>query len=344
MLFTDREVEGGGHNRVIGPDFQWRPTDKDQLTGQFLVTDTQTPNLPDITPEWNGDRFSSRAIFLSWLHTGPHWTFRSTYQDLGDGFRADDGFVPQVGFREVRQFVGYTFFSQTGFFGRLQPLFLVDYFSSPSGDLITRKTSPGLFFLGRLNLNGEIDLNWREKDRIGSKVLETTSVAYFVQFDPDRRLSRITLQGYLGEGTDVANVRVGHGGDVNLAATIKPTDHLQLEFNGDRQWLDVDSGGRSGRLFTAQIERLKATYNFSAKMFVRVIGQYLQVDADPSLYTDDVPKRSGGFDGSALFSYKLNWQTVLFLGYGDSRVLDDHTNLLRANRQFFLKVSYAFQT
>jgi len=56
-----------------------------------------------------------------------------------------------------------------------------------------------------------------------------------------------------------------------------------------------------------------------------------------------VPKRSGGFDGSALFSYKLNWQTVFFLGYGDSRVLEPKGDLLRSDRQFFLKISYAFQ-
>jgi hypothetical protein len=24
-LVTDRELQGGGYNRVIGPDFQWRP-------------------------------------------------------------------------------------------------------------------------------------------------------------------------------------------------------------------------------------------------------------------------------------------------------------------------------
>src|SRR5204863_279476 len=26
FLLTDREIEEGGHNRVLGPDFQWRPT------------------------------------------------------------------------------------------------------------------------------------------------------------------------------------------------------------------------------------------------------------------------------------------------------------------------------
>ncbi len=243
----------------------------------------------------------------------------------------------------MRQFVGYTFFSQTGFFGRLQPLFLVDYFSSPSGDLITRKTSPGLFFLGRYNLNGEIDLNWREKDRIGDRVLETTSVAYYVQFDPGRRLSRITLQGYLGEGTDVANVRVGHGGDVNLAATIKPTDHLQLEFNGDRQWLDVDSGGRERPPLHRADRAVESDVQLQREDVRARDRTVLAGGRGPvALHVSTVDAHSGGFDGSALFSYKLNWQTRAVPRLRRQPRAGRPHRPFRANRQFFLKVSYAF--
>jgi len=343
LLATDREVEGVGHNRVLGPDFQWRPSQTDLVAGQFLGSDTQTPDRPDLAEQWDGRKFSSRAIFLMWLHTGPHWVFRSTYQDIGDGFRADDGFVPQVGFRQERQFAGYTFFPK-GFFNRVEPYVVVNYFADGNGDLVQRQTFPGLQLAGRYNLNAEFDWNYKQKDRVQTTDLETTSFAYFVQIDPSRRISRLTFQGFVGEHPDFANVRVGRGGELEADATIKPTDHLQLDFNSDRQWLDVHSEGRSGRLFTAQIERLKATYNFSARMFLRVIGQYLDVRTDPSLYKfEGVPKRSGSFDGSALFSYKLNWQTVFFLGYGDSRVLNTSGDLLRSDRQLFMKISYAFQ-
>jgi hypothetical protein len=34
---------------------------------------------------------------------------------------------------------------------------------------------------------------------------------------------------------------------------------------------------------------------------------------------------------------------VLFIGYGDDRALDDLDRLQPADRQLFLKVSYAFQ-
>ena len=97
------------------------------------------------------------------------------------------------------------------------------------------------------------------------------------------------------------------------------------------------------RLFTAQVERLKATYVFDRRTFVRLIGQYVRTDYAPELYPVPVPATAGGFQGSALLGYQLNWQSVVYLGYGDSRVLNESAQLLKAGRDFFLKVSYAFQ-
>jgi len=45
-----------------------------------------------------------------------------------------------------------------------------------------------------------------------------------------------------------------------------------------------------------------------------------------------------------LFAYKLNWQTLVYVGFGDWRESMAATGDLEpSNRQFFLKVSYAFQ-
>ena len=162
---------------------------------------------------------------------------------------------------------------------------------------------------------------------------------------PSRRISRVEIDGNVGDEYDFDNARLGDGLRLATAITVKPTDHLALEFIGNRQTLDVTGDdGRKGRLFTAQIERLKATYTFSARAFLRLIGQWVETRRDPSLYRFEVARREGAFDGSALFGYKLNWQTVLFVGYGDSRALLENGSLARAGRQFFLKVSYAFQS
>jgi hypothetical protein len=53
--------------------------------------------------------------------------------------------------------------------------------------------------------------------------------------------------------------------------------------------------------------------------------------------------KSASVGGSALLAYKLNWQSVMFVGYGDNRELSDLDRLEKLDRQFFVKLSYAFQ-
>jgi len=56
------------------------------------------------------------------------------------------------------------------------------------------------------------------------------------------------------------------------------------------------------------------------------------------------PARCGVSSARCLYSYKINWQTVLFAGYGDDRVLNNVGNdLVKLDRSFFVKVSYAIQ-
>src|SRR5207249_1583913 len=66
MLVTDREGGANGHNRVFGPDFGWRAGEHDDIRGQWLVSDTRTPNRSDLATEWTGDAFTSQAAQLQW--------------------------------------------------------------------------------------------------------------------------------------------------------------------------------------------------------------------------------------------------------------------------------------
>lgn len=343
LLVTDREVRGGGHNRVLGPDVSWRPNASDQVTGQFLWSDTQTPDRPDLSAEWDGRGLTGSAADLRWQHItrAPEWFVH--YRELGRGFRADDGFVPQVGLRLGEAFGGWNFYP-TGLLNRARPQFFYSYSEDRDGNLIDRNVSPGVLVLGRRNLQGEVDLNVGAT-RIGDQIFTRTNVFFLFQIDPSRRFSRFEVDGNIGREYDFENGRVGDGLRLSSAVTVKPTDHLALEFIGNHQTLDVDGDdGRHGRLFRAQTARLKATYTFTARALLRLIGQWVETERDPSLYRFDVERKDGGFDGSALFAYKLNWQTVLFVGYGDNRALAGNGDLAATGRQFFLKISYAFQS
>jgi uncharacterized protein DUF5916 len=343
FLATDREIEGGGWNRVFGPDFQWRPSGRDTITGQLLFSRSLTPNRPDLTLEWDGRRLSSHDGQASWNHSTTHVDWYAQYTDAGDEFRADSGFIPQVGHRDAYEETGYTFRPKTGAVRRLRTFLILDRTTERDGGLVLRQVSPGFGLDGKWNSFVRLRYSF-DRVRAGSVTLPRQQLVYTVYVSPSQKVSRIELEGFVGQEIDFDNARTGHGANVVLRTTLRPTDHLELQFNNNRRFLDVHAGADTARLFTARVDRLRATYTFTSRMFVRGIAQYVQTLRDPSLYADAVDRKEASFAASALFAYKLNWQTVLFLGYGDDRTFLEETDRLeREDRQLFLKISYAFQ-
>ncbi len=342
LLLTHRELEDGGHNSVIGPDFQWRPNQSDSVTGQVLYSNTENPDAPDENPAFDGQSLSSHAASLAWGHNTQKLDWFLRARDIGEDFRADLGFIPQVGYREGVGELGLRFYPK-GLFSFVRTYMAAVYTYDQDNQKIGQSLIPGIFVQGRKNLAANFEIHPADETFVGDRLLTERNARFFVQFDPSRRFPRIGINARFGDAIDFANGRVGDGTTVGLAATIRPHDRLSLELNANRQWLDVDATNASGRLFTAQVERLKATYAFTANSLLRIIGQYVETERDPSLYDFEVPSKSGSFLGSLLYSYKINWQTVLFVGYGDNQILNENSDLLGTDRSLFLKISYALQ-
>jgi hypothetical protein len=341
LLATGRAIEGGGYNVVGGGDFQWRPNVADVVTGQYLYSVTRNPDRPDLYAGWLGQRLSGFGATAQWSHSTQHWNWLLSYIDFSPGFRDDEGFVPQVGYRDGAANLSYRFVT-TGFFSRVRPLVNAAYTADRDGSLLSRTYGPGVSFQARYALRGTLLYDF-DAVRIDGQTLLFDHFTWNLTASPSRWVPNVTLSGDYGEQADVDNLRVGTGGTLQVSALVRPTAHLGLDLRAERRWIDETVNGISGRLFTADVARVKATYVFNARMLVRLIGQYVETTRDPTLWTSPVAAKDGAFSASALFSYKLNWQTVLFAGYGDNRTLQEDGVLMRADRQFFLKVSYAFQ-
>jgi hypothetical protein len=342
-LYTGREIDGGGYNRVFGPDFQWRPGRVDVVTGQLLWSETETPNRPELTPEWDGRKLEGYALSGSWFHTPEKWDTALLYRDVAEGFRADQGFVPQVGYRRGYAEAGLSFFPSEGFLTRLRPFVFGQYETDHDGDLLDQRYGGGLSFVGRRNLQVLFGTTLA-RVRTADVLLDRTFVPFRIALDPSGWLSRVEVFGEVGQDIDVVNVRVGRGGSAAANVVLRPTRHLTLDLLSSWSWLDVAApdGGRA-RLYTAQVERAKLVYNFSARFYLRLIGEYVEERRDPDLYVVPVSDRTAFFTGSALLAYRLNWQTAIFAGYGDDREELPSGRLEPTSRQFFAKISYAFQ-
>ena len=343
FMFTDREISGGGHNRVFGPDAQWRPTNSDVFSGQFVYSSTENPDQPDTFPLFTGQEFSSHAAQVTWDRQVTRYDWRFRYNDFGNEFRADTGFVPQVGFREGLASLGLRFYPEGKYFSFIRTYGVADQFFFTNGDDLGHDYFGGVFLQGSRNLTAEFEFH-DNKVQVADQLLTQRYLSYFIQLDPSRRFPRIMFLGRAGEQIDFDNLRVGTGTSMTLQANVRPFDHLTLVADATREWLDInESSVVEGRLYTANIARLKGVYVFNPRSFIRAIGQYVTTTRDQNLYSFEVPERDGQFLGSILYGYRLNWQTNLFIGYGDSGLVDNSNSLVRTNRTIFFKVSYAWQ-
>jgi hypothetical protein len=343
VLATSREIDGGGHNRVAGPDVEWRPGAADRLTAQLLYSWTRTPELPQLAADWDGRAIHGHALRTQWRHTtsGIDWT--ALYQDIADDFRADNGFIPQVGFREGYAEVGYTTRPDTAFVRRFRPHVAFDRFMNLDGDLLLQNLSGVVSMDARWNSTLELGYAY-ERIRVAGEVLPRQQATYLVTVSPSMIVPSVELTGTAGQQIDFENARTGTGVDATLGVTVQPTPHIEFVFNEGLRWVDVRAGGQRQRLFTARVDRVRATYSFTPRIFIRAIAQYEVTRRDPDLYQAGVARKEALFSGSALLAFKLNWQSALYAGYGDSRVFSVETQSLEPDtRQFFLKFSYAFQ-
>ena len=120
-----------------------------------------------------------------------------------------------------------------------------------------------------------------------------------------------------------------------------------------RRGADAWNAWRSGHprtqpfLYRADLSELRVVWQFSTRTFVRVILHHLDLHREPALYRPEPglqppPGRQRELFTQLLFSYKVNPQTVLFLGYSDTRLGEDGLDLALRDRTAFLKLGYAW--
>jgi len=318
FLATIREGNGG-HNRVFGPDFLWKVNESDRVIGELLVSDTTGSS-------------AGHALRLYATRDKKAYDVYAGIRDFSDSFRADDGFVPQVGVRSLGSELGYHLYPKSGV-ALIRPYIGMERFVRTSDrGVVHDSVYTGVYFEGgRFGSRGWITLHPGDRDCAGAGPMRYRFIEFDLRGVPSRWLTSVVLHGTAGGKLDYSNAREGHGASLQLTGSVRPTDHLDVDLTTNREWLHVPNGQR---VFDAQIERLKATYTISARSLVRAIAQYDAVDESI---------RSGGFTTSLLYGYRLNWQTVFYAGYGDERLLDENARLRRNGNSIFAKVSYAWQ-
>jgi hypothetical protein len=337
VLYTGREGDSY-HNRVGGIDalFRWQGTEAVRI--EVLGSQTEYPLAfhEDFGQPTGGfEDYGLRAVYQ---HTDRNQMVYFLHQDMGDGLRADLGFIPQIDFRREQAIYERYFynnapgarFTRINFGSQFQDT--VDH----SGNRLRRL---GEFWLwGNGPRQSFFSSGAGGGDRFfDGKTFDDRYLWFYGEVRPTSWLF-MTLDSTLApDDVDFANGRSGDSLRLAPSFRFDVGKHLRLQLNHNYQRFDV----ADGELFTANVTDLRATWQFNVRTFVRLVTQYRDVERNPDLYLADVAAESKHLFNQLLFSYKLNPQTVLFLGYSDNHFADPSIDLTQANRTLFFKIGYA---
>ena len=335
FFYTGREGDGF-HNRLFGGDilFRWKDTEAARI--EILGSQTLYPRAIAESYGQSSAQISDYALRAVYQHTSRDWMYFVLYRDVGAHFRADLGFVPQVDFREGAAALERAWYPEKSGWSQLRLGIEWDDYKDQQGQHLNRRVEAYAWAQGPRE--AYVRLSLIEGDLFyDGELFDTNRIHLYgeAQVFPSVYVS---LDATVGRQVDFANTRQADQLRLDPSLRLNLGRHLRVNLDHSYEKLEVEAG----RLYTANLSQLRATYQFSVRTFVRWIGQYYDIDRNTAAYRSEVDARSLSWFNQLLFSYKINPQTVLFLGYSDTSIGDRQIELTRESRTVFLKIGYAW--
>lgn len=336
VLYAGREG-GPYHNRVFGPDAQFRIGRSEMFSVQFLHSDTRYS--PAVASDYGqgATPFGGNSFRASYDHYSRSWFWGAGYVDRDKGFRADSGFVPRVDLREGSAYLQRRFWGAADkWYSTIDVALSVLRATDHSGNLANESIAGILLYAGPLQSQVQVNVE-RDKELFAGTMYDETVVSGSAALKPSGAMA-VRLTWSAGDGVDYTNRQPATILRLGPSVEVKPGRRVNLLFSHAFERLTV----QSGRLYTANLAQLHAVHHFSRQTFVRAILQYTDVSRDVSRYLEPIGSHDRKLFAQYLFSYKLNPQTVLLAGYSDNYSGAPGAPLAQANRTFFVKMGYAW--
>jgi hypothetical protein len=336
VLYTGR-VSDDYYNHVAGVDGFFQISRTKQFRIQYLHSETKYAD--EIATDFGQETgaIGGDALYAEFMHFGRNWLYLFIYQDRHPDFRADYGYIPRVDLRRGSGQVGYTFWGERGdWYNQIRIMFRGDMVYDHDGDLTDRSFDIQAQYQGPLQ-STVVTQYQRSREFYLTEYYDLNQVVFFAEMKPIGGLSFNVMTQY-GDTIDYGNARQAIGLNLLPSLEFGLGRHINVNLQHAFQRLSLEGD----EIFTANLSQAKLIYNFNVRTFIRVIVQYLDVARNPNLYLFPIPDKTQTIFTQFLFSYKLNPQTVLFIGYSDNYLGMTDIDVTQTNRTFFVKLGYAW--
>lgn len=340
------------HNYVFGIDARYRLSESNAIKAQLLNSDTLysdeiiSSNVSDVyTP--SDASFTDQAFKLNFNHNSEYWLVDLDHQNIGANFRADLGFMPKADIKTDKVFIKRVFYSEQDSLWQEAGISAKwNIVHNTNNELIERELIASFNIDGPLQSTLELDFTHGEKvglrydDSIANIDGNTSSFnedqfSLYTSANLNNR-TFVSLDLTIGDKIDYSGDQLGDLIQVAGNITVFITDHLEFDFYQTYSELDAKNDSIDNNIYVEKISELRLSYQFDVRSYLKLSLVYNDVDYSGFEPTKDLSSQ-------LIYAYKINPQTVFFLGYSDySEQNYDLTKLQRSDRTFFTKVSYAF--
>jgi len=315
-------------NSVLAVDGYRRMTEQDNVRVQVSASRTAYPDALAATFAQPQGSFGGHALRASYSHNDRLWEWGADYAELSPEFRADSGFITQVGVRQGEVFAERRI--RGGENRWFRNLYLSAGFDSTrqfDGDWNEWGADLGATYQGPHQSEISFNLAPNQEYYAGRTYHNFRhSLSGSIQATPDVQLY-LSIDG--GENIDFSNARPADFVTLNPGAQFTVGRRFRGEIDYVWQRFETETGER---IFTVHLPQAKLLYHFSRRAFVRGVLQYETVDF--------ASEKSQQLLTQLLFSYRWNAQTVVLAGYSDD--YEGERDLARTDRAVFVKLSYAW--
>ena len=302
---------------------------------------SETHNPPEITEGSDqDDTLQGNALYAAFQHNTQHWNNRFTYRDFDRDFRADLGFITQVGYRKTTFDNRYSWFGAPGsWWHRINAFADWDYSQTEDHRLLENEIRTGAFVNALKQSHAGLFVVQR-KQLWNDVYYRTRNLGFESGIQPSARW-RLGLGLRHGDAIDFANDALGKQDNINLRLSA----NLGIHFSGSLKHSFRRLRRDGSTVFIANQTDARLSWQFDIRQRLRLALIHTQLNHNPALYTQPVDKRSQSLGTQLIYSYKVNPKTLLYLGYSDSALANDEIDSLRrTDRTLFAKFSYAWKS
>lgn len=362
---TTLRQSGDYHNYVGAFDIKYRATDNDTFMAMLVGSTTQYPIDMALSQDLEGElairgngsaSFGGQSLDFSYQHRERNWNTNLRYRSQSEGFRADLGFVNRVDTEKWVIGAERIWYRENQWINQLRFGGDWDITHSAKGDLIEREQE--LY----VKLNGDyqsfVRFSAYNRDKVGlrrnayddgftnslaitnnSDIFNEYGIWMWSEITP---LAGVSARLFVEDSReiDLANNRLADRLRIHPEFDWNISEHLLLKVIHRYQTMDSDSG----RLFTANLTDLRLTYQFNIRSSLRFSAINLDLSRDPNEYLfSEVDSTTKSLSTQLLYSYKVNPQSLVYLGYSDHGFQnDDLAKISKDQRSVFVKFSYAW--